>query len=226
MPALAMLGGPAYHEGWRDAIASFHSSPAGPHCGCLGRGYNTTSCQHQMGPSAPWRCAKGCPYPTPQALPLNPQPPGLTFSICSPGRCIPKSAGTSMPQFPHGAPCMKGKPSSSLFRKSARTKHFINGMKLVLTSSITCAPTMYPTLEKQQSAGQSLCPCGEYKQVKGRYEDVGSSMIGRAHGGVLTQPGFGGGGIKRKKDQRAGANNLLSFYTTTLRPRGIQVSDR
>lgn len=114
-------------------------------------------------------CHLSCLYPNPQPLPLNPQPPGLTFSICSPSHCIPKSASTSMPQFPHVAPCMKGKPSSGLFKKSTRTEHFINGMKLVLISSIPCAPSMYPTPEKQQSAGQSLCPCGEYRQVKGRY---------------------------------------------------------
>lgn len=105
---------------------------------------------------------------------------------------------------------MKGKISGGLFKKSARTKHVTNGMTLVLTSSITCAPTTYPTLEKQPSAGQSLCPCGEYDQVKGRYEDVGSSMTGRAHGGVLTQPGFVGGGIKRKKNQ---ITFLLNVHT-------------
>lgn len=62
------------------------------------------------------------------------------------------------------------------------------------------------TLEKQQSARQSVCPCGEYKQVKGSYQDVRHSMTGRGHGEVCNPDWIWG---KRNKKKERKQKNFL-----------------
>lgn len=209
MPALETPGW-TYCEGWLDALTSFCPSSADQMVVGWGEGITLSNagirwalCPVEMcyRLSAPWFHS---------SLPSNPQPPGLTFSICFPCHCIPASASTSMPWFPLR---MKANPFTSFLPQTPLNQAFYKLSEICSNIKYylqTCHVS--DTLEKHQSAGLFLPP-RRWCQVKGSCEDAGSPVIPRVHG-ERSSPDLIWGRRCTKKEN----NNLLEQINPTLRP--------